>query len=877
MPYKRSFVPSLNKLFLYTSRSSLKSHCYSEKEDNMFGKLVVQLPSKFKGGQLVVRHDGKAKFFDYSSNGPINNAMSTFFAAFNCDCDYKILPVTEGHRFCLVYNLIATDPELPLASQQSVLEMNLIALLQNWETSSKLVYVLTHKYSEANLSFKDLKSTDKSVAKILKRVSSACDLNIYLALLKKDDSSEADGVGDEDYDCSGCASTFDGEFDEISYTLKSLVADENNEKIDLSNTSSYLTVDFDNEVIPVDCLHSVMSYQQKSEHSGNVHLNKSYRCAAITFWPKKITFQVMKSSEAPQSLIDTFFLKESEKYFEDNCRNARQQDKVLLWTKSILTQRRYSASEVTKVAIVNTIIKFSDVELIRKSIFQGLASAPEAFAVILKECDKHGWEHFTDAMSAMFKQLTVNNAIQNLNLLLGDGNLNAEKKNLFSVLLNEIFVRGPTPITANVSSANKITKQNEEKELLEPLVNAILEFNDLPMMQKFVACILPLHSETISLLEMICERNSWELFATDVIEKFRKLSKKEKIVYLTSLVQNGILNDNKKNLCIELFSIIVEVNEESINNSLYSYKRTKSAAEIRKHRKYEKVILEQLVKTAMIFNDLQLLKNIFERIFQLHAETIPILTNLTKIYGWTAFAAEISSKLQKLSQIDAIDTLSLLIESENFKEEKTLCSDLFQVILSGNYSTPSHTISPLMTQEEKSSHLKDNDYILYSICRVTEKLNFDLMTFAKSKSFKDFVPVLLRLVQKDTNRLSSFWTAIANYFISEMDKELAKEIESSWRRNTHPFACCRDCISLNIFLRSDRVVASFKIGEQRRKHLVSRIILMEKLTHRTVSGERGSAVLVVNKTEMSGAEAMKERDLSRSLLEKLQSVMPGNV
>lgn len=846
-----SFVPKLYKLRLYQPGSFFKPHRDSEKEDNMFGTLVVQLPSKFQGGLLVVRHDGNAKLFDFSSAAmSANNSFSTFFSAFYCDCEHEILPVTEGYRLCLVYNLIATDAEIPFAPQNHALEQELIRLLQNWNGSSKIVYALTHKYSEANLSFKNLKTTDKIVANILQRASSACELNILLALFEKECTGD-DSDGD-----------FDGEDDDVSYSLQSLISDGNNERLGCSS----LAVDFKKEVIPNNCFDSVSPYHQNSEHTGNegAHVTKSYRCAAITFWPKQFTFQVLKASHASHTLTDSLFIMEAEKYFDPNC-NADSKIKVLQWAQSIVTQKRYTETGV--VAIVNTIIKFNDMDLIQKLIQNGVVRSPEAFGLIVTECDKYGWEHFATSTAVMFKELEQNKSVKMLTVFLGDGNMNQEKNKVFSALLQVIFDKGLASWTYYYSSMDKMKQQKDKKDMIEPLMNAVLNLNDLKLMVNFVKCILPLHSETISLLATICDTNGWEPFSTAITAKFLNKSRTDQIICLNSIIHTGVLKDDKKTLCLQLFSVLFNKHQDLTNDSLYyRHYRLTSLADTAKRRQEDKAIIEPLINAASVFKDLQLMKNIFQRM-PLHSETIPLLVNQSQTFGWNAFATEIIKKFEKLSQIDAIDTLSMLIGTGNFKEEKSLCFNLFQMVL-GKIHMPA----------DQSKYLKEKQDILYSICCVAENHQFDLIPFAKTKSFKEFVPVLLRLVQKETNRLPLFWAPFGMHFINEIGRESIKPIEDSWRHSSNLLtACCNDCRSLNNFLESDKERESFKMGKNRRKHLQQGIVPMAKLSHRTESGGRGQmGVLVVTKTEMGSADALRDKTLSKALLERLRVVMPYN-
>ncbi|XP_037040205.1 uncharacterized protein LOC119077132 [Bradysia coprophila] len=871
-------VASLNKLLIYQPGSVFKSHCDSEKEENMFGMLVVQLPSKFKGGQLVVRHDGKAKIFDFSSmDGSTNNTFSTFFAAFYCACEHEILPITEGYRLCLVYNLIAIKPDIPTAPKSRESEMELIKLLRNWEGPRKLVYALSHRYSEANLAFKNLKTTDKIVADILLQVSEACELNIFLAIFEKNCSGYYRD-DEEITNCSGCATdyvgNFDGEFDEISYALKAIISDD--KKVNWSR----LLTNFNKEVIPTDCFDSIEPYQQDCAHSENedVRIMKWYSCAAITLWPKRSTFHVLKASKAETNVMDMFFIKEAKCYFDNGC-NAEDKKEILEWANYIVSQKRYKLIGV--LDIVTTIIKFNNIGLIQKLIPNGVVRSPKAFSLILKECDKFGWEHFATSMVDVIKGAARRYAIRILNMCFGGGYLNPNKSKVFLTLLQAIFEKGNSEdsFNFNFSSEDKIKQQKEDKELLEPLVNIVLRFNNLKLVQDFVKFVLPLHSETIFLLATICAQYGWQSFETTITEKLNKKSKKDQIVTLTLLIQTGFLNDDKKALCLKLFGIMFDKNEEFVHDPLHLYNRANSQAEIIKRRKDEKELLEPLINAASSFNNVQLLKNIFQRM-ALHSETIPLLIDPSQTYGWNAFATEIGNKFIKLSQIDAIDTLSVLIGIDNFKEEKGLCFNLFRMVLEKQHAPLSSNLRRI-TQEEQVKFLREKHHILHSICCMAEKIEFNLLPFAQRQSFKDFVPVLLLLAQKETttNRLSTFWSAIVQHFMAEIHTELKKPIQISWRHCTDSlYACCNDCTMLKTFVGSNKETEIFKMGDQRRKHLQHRINLLGKLTYRMEIAGRGQiGLMIVTKTETNTSEAIRNQNLGRALSDKLQAVMPHNL
>ena len=95
----------MHKLNLYTGPGGhIKSHIDTPCSEDMFGSLVVCLPTQFTGGSLVTRHGGKEVVFDWSSS-PNEPLKVIHWAAFFSDVEHEILLVTGGHRLTLTYNL----------------------------------------------------------------------------------------------------------------------------------------------------------------------------------------------------------------------------------------------------------------------------------------------------------------------------------------------------------------------------------------------------------------------------------------------------------------------------------------------------------------------------------------------------------------------------------------------------------------------------------------------------------------------------------------------------------------------------------------------------------------------------------------------------
>ena len=108
----RCIRAEMHKLNIYCDGGHFKSHVDTPRSKEMFGSLVVCLPTPFSGGTLVTRHRGCRVEFDWSSKIDSPNIVIKW-AAFFCDVEHEILPVTRGHRFTLTYNLYSASERLP--------------------------------------------------------------------------------------------------------------------------------------------------------------------------------------------------------------------------------------------------------------------------------------------------------------------------------------------------------------------------------------------------------------------------------------------------------------------------------------------------------------------------------------------------------------------------------------------------------------------------------------------------------------------------------------------------------------------------------------------------------------------------------------------
>ncbi|KAF9555441.1 hypothetical protein CPC08DRAFT_133245 [Agrocybe pediades] len=112
----KSIKAELYKLNVYGPGSFFKSHVDTPHGDNMFGSLVIVLPTKHEGGSLVFRHEGQESVFDTAATVSSECTPVAAFVAFFSDVEHEVLEVKSGYRVTLTYNLYFVDPPKPPAN-----------------------------------------------------------------------------------------------------------------------------------------------------------------------------------------------------------------------------------------------------------------------------------------------------------------------------------------------------------------------------------------------------------------------------------------------------------------------------------------------------------------------------------------------------------------------------------------------------------------------------------------------------------------------------------------------------------------------------------------------------------------------------------------
>lgn len=279
----------LYKLLVYEPEGFFSEHRDTEKVNGMIGTLVVALPTAGEGGELVIRHKGREE----TVNMHVAEPSELAYAAFYADCIHLTKPVKQGHRVCLVYNLIikagsrSTLPGPPdFSGQAARIEGILSKWVKSRQSPKKIVWMLDHGYSTAGLSISALKGLDETVGETLARAADRSGCVFQSATLSIFETGEPWMKDGFEYGREIDYTGREAELEEIwdwSYTLQSWSAP------DLTGSALPEIPLLDEEVLPVGSLDDAEPDEQTFfEASGNegISLERSYRLAAFVLWPR---------------------------------------------------------------------------------------------------------------------------------------------------------------------------------------------------------------------------------------------------------------------------------------------------------------------------------------------------------------------------------------------------------------------------------------------------------------------------------------------------------------------------------------------------------------------------------------------------------------
>ncbi|PPQ38484.1 2OG-Fe(II) oxygenase [Rhodopila globiformis] len=290
----------LHKLLLYETGGFFVGHRDTEKAAGMFGTLVIVLPSHFAGGELIVRNKGREARLDLHRDDP----AEVGFAAFYADCVHEVLPVTDGHRLTLVYNLLRAGggkpPEPPGYERE---QGRLASLLEAWSarkaspvddgTPDKVIHILEHAYTQAELDFAKLKGVDAAVAGVLAAAAAQAQCDLHLALLAVEESGIAEYADTGSYRRGRW--DYEDEFEAGEMTDRSVILSQWRAPDGSPRMAGEIPAE-DDEFAPPNTLDDLDPDEEHfHEATGNegASYERTYRRAALVLWPAHARFAVL--------------------------------------------------------------------------------------------------------------------------------------------------------------------------------------------------------------------------------------------------------------------------------------------------------------------------------------------------------------------------------------------------------------------------------------------------------------------------------------------------------------------------------------------------------------------------------------------------------
>lgn len=423
---KQKLESHLYNLLLYEPGSFFLPHRDGEKLDRMVATLVVVLPSSFKGGELVVRHEGEERTIDFSSAE--FNPFHTHFAAFYADCEHEVRPLQSGHRLCLVYNLTLAKAKKAISAPRTADHIEEVArILRGWsadEPTHKLAATLEHQYTPDGLVWDTLKGVDRVKARVLHEAATRADCRAYLALLTFWESSAVEETGggwgngrgydDEDDEDEDDEDNDPDDYEVIEVLESRLTLDHWSDAEGKRPTFGEMAV-AEEEIVPRDALTKVKPEQDVSGYTGNegLTMDRWYRHAAIVLWPNARHFDVLCDCGVPaavaslQQLID--------RWQKAANKNAVTREQCVEFATKVLARCVGAhCGDAEANDLLEALLALDEPELVRVFLRDIVAESRmiQPGRAVRAACEKHGWMTFEKELAGMFTATAVDRVTQ---------------------------------------------------------------------------------------------------------------------------------------------------------------------------------------------------------------------------------------------------------------------------------------------------------------------------------------------------------------------------------------------------------------------------------------------------------------------------------
>ena len=310
----------------------------------MVGSLVVLLPSRSTGGDLVVSHRGQTETYRGS-------ATALTFIAFCSDTRHEVLPVESGYRVALAYNLRLSGDATAgskglgrtVAAAGLLRQHFATPVVPRWrhddeagEPPDRLVFLLDHQYSEHSLRWPLLKGEDAPRAALLRDAAKEAECEVTLALAEVRETWDVDYVeyrrgrrgwsswdndGPDSDDVDALGSVIDSEIEIRPAEGRAVGARHVTDAELAMATPSVALEPYDTE------------YTGNMGNYGNT-MDRWYRRAAVVIWPRSRAF-ALKAKGDPAGAVDELLSMNSD-HPDDLNRHADMVHMLLrFWPESI--------------------------------------------------------------------------------------------------------------------------------------------------------------------------------------------------------------------------------------------------------------------------------------------------------------------------------------------------------------------------------------------------------------------------------------------------------------------------------------------------------------------------------------------------------------
>lgn len=418
LPAESSLDAQLHSMLLYEPGQFFAAHQDSEKDDQMIGTLLVLLPSRSTGGDLVVTHRGASVRYKGSTS-------SLTFVAFYGDTRHEVLPIETGNRVVLTSNLTLNGDTTPGVTDVSVAATAADLLDQHFarrpsprwsgdrqalDPPDRLVVLLDHQYTERGLRWSHLKGDDAARAQVLRAAADDGGCEVALAQAEIHETSECYEDDPRSWRRRGWSDWDDDETDDE-------VGDGSERRLDVGDILESIveivpaageTLRFDravsdtelSEVTPTaELLPYDSEYTGYMGNWGNT-MDRWYRRAAIVLWPRTRAFAIRAKGDPSGALAHLL----ARTATDETSRRARRDDTMALlrfWPDAV---RRGDQQDISGALQLAWDLGDEETATSLLEPFALEALSPPDAPVLVALTEQHGLEWFDRRLAAWLDQ-----------------------------------------------------------------------------------------------------------------------------------------------------------------------------------------------------------------------------------------------------------------------------------------------------------------------------------------------------------------------------------------------------------------------------------------------------------------------------------------